>query len=101
MSELQDAYDEIERLKVLGEEYRRTAAVCQLSGCQYPEVDRLTEKCDKQAKILQHVFPEKSGSYFICGDSGSKRESDGLPERVLICPAYGCDHFAVYTREGL
>ncbi len=48
-------------------------------------------------KILRHVFPERSGMYFISGESGQK-DAMGLPEYVTICPEYGCDGFAVYTK---
>lgn len=62
------------------------------------EVKRLRDLCSKQGRILQAAFPEKSGHFFICGESG-ERDTMGLPDRVFICPAYGLDGFAVYGKE--
>jgi hypothetical protein len=61
------------------------------------EIQRLKDKCDKQANILAKLFPEKSGHYFICEDSNDK-DSLGLPEYIHICPSYGLDGFAIYKK---
>lgn len=49
--------------------------------------------------IIKHnVLAEKLGDiFFICGETGSK-DDNGLPENILICPAYGVDWFQVYTK---
>ena len=44
------------------------------------------------------AFPEKSGHFFICGEAGEK-DSMGLPEKIMVCPAYGLDGFAVYKKD--
>jgi len=53
----------------------------------------------KLSVILKHeVMAEKLGEiYFICGEGGEK-DKNNLPERIHICPAYGCDWFQVYER---
>jgi hypothetical protein len=52
----------------------------------------------KSYEILRHIMAEKlEGVYFICGEGGEK-DSVGLPEKILVCPAYGSDGFAVYTK---
>ena len=61
------------------------------------EIIRLREKCDKQARILQHVFPDRSGRYFISGQGGEV-DQNGLPEAVSICPAYGVGWTVTYKR---
>jgi hypothetical protein len=38
------------------------------------------------------------GVYFICGEGGEK-DSMNLPQKLLVCPAYGLDGFAVYTKS--
>ena len=48
-------------------------------------------------KIWLHSVPEKSGLYFICGEAGEKDEV-GLPESILVCPSYGSDGMAMYTK---
>jgi len=62
------------------------------------------EKLEKKLKLLEKVemylktsYPDKSGHYFICGEGGVK-DDNGLPERLHICPAYGCDWSQVYDR---
>lgn len=62
------------------------------------ELERLIEKCDKQAMMLRRVFVEHSpDTYFISGELGEK-DSNGLPERIEICPAYGVDWTQIYQR---
>ena len=47
--------------------------------------------------ILAKIFPEKSGNYFICGES-SEKDSLGLPETIIVCPFYGSDATVVYRK---
>ena len=50
------------------------------------------ELFQKLKKIVLHSNAEKyPGVYFICGEGGSK-DTDGLPEFILVCPAAGADH---------
>lgn len=45
-------------------------------------------------KIFLHVNAEKfEGVYFICGEGGDK-DSHGLPDTILVCPAIGADQRA-------
>lgn len=60
--------------------------------------DQLKAENDRLRKILTHFLGEKTGVYFICGEVGGKGEDD-LPEKILVCPAYGLDGFAVYKKE--
>ena len=62
------------------------------------------EDCLSVATILNrvkeaiiHTRPEDTGSYFITGESGEKGP-DGLPEHILVCPAYGLNGVAVYKK---
>ena len=41
---------------------------------------------------------EKTGAFFICGEAGEK-DSIGLPEKIMVCPAYGLDGFSVYVKD--
>jgi hypothetical protein len=61
------------------------------------EIVRLRNTRDRQAKILQALFPEKSGHYFICGEGG-ETDANGLPDRITVCAAYGSDVTAIYAR---
>jgi len=50
----------------------------------------------KLTKIWFHTQPDKTGSFFICGEAG-ERDEMGLPEHILVCPSYGSDGMAMYT----
>lgn len=62
------------------------------------EVARLKDKCDRQAMILRRLTPENyPGVYFITGEIGLK-DTNGLPEKLLVVPAYGADWHMIYQR---
>lgn len=63
-------------------------------------ITSLEEENKKLKNILGSLFPEISGFYFICGEGGNK-DSLGLPEQILICPAHGSDYIALYTKKDL
>jgi len=64
------------------------------------EIERLKEKCDKQAMILRRLFPEKyPDTLFISGVLGNK-DHNNMPERLLVCPAYGVDFSYAYEYTG-
>lgn len=62
------------------------------------ECSRLINKCNMQANILRKLTPEKyPGTYFITGEMGTK-DTNGMPEKLLVVPTYGVDWFMVYER---
>jgi hypothetical protein len=62
------------------------------------EIERLKTKCDAQALILKRLNPERSpGVLFIAGEQGEK-DKNGMPEVLLVCPAYGVDFSYSYKR---
>ena len=48
-------------------------------------------------KILKHALADRTGAFFICGQGGDK-DSHGLPQMIMVCPSYGADGFALYTK---
>lgn len=52
---------------------------------------------DRFRTIVAHSTAERTGVYFICGDSEEK-DQNGLPKTILVCPSFGLDGFAVYTQ---
>jgi hypothetical protein len=60
--------------------------------------DEEYELFQKLAKIWYHTKPDKTGSFFICGEAGNSDEH-GLPEMILVCPQMGSNTMAVYKRE--
>lgn len=56
------------------------------------------ELFEKLKKIMLHANADKyAGVYFICGEAGEK-DSMGLPDGILVCPAAGLDGFAYYKK---
>ncbi len=56
------------------------------------------EKLRRVHTMVRHLSAEKlEGVFFICGEAGEK-DAMGLPEKILVCPAYGLDGFAIYTK---
>ena len=64
----------------------------------YEEALLLRKKVEKFETILKHAMAEKTGAFFICGEAGEK-DSIGLPEKIMVCPAYGLDGFSVYVKD--
>jgi hypothetical protein len=60
--------------------------------------DKEYELFRKLTKIWFHTQPDKSGSFFICGEAGNSDEH-GLPEVILVCPQMGANITAVYKRD--
>ena len=60
--------------------------------------DKEYELFRKLTKIWFHTQPDKSGSFFICGEAGNSDEH-GLPEFILVCPQMGANITAVYKRD--
>ena len=52
----------------------------------------------KLTKIWFHTQPDKTGSFFICGEAGDHDEN-GLPDIILVCPQMGANITAVYKRD--
>jgi hypothetical protein len=62
--------------------------------------ERLREKCDNQAMMLRRLLPEKfPDTLFISGVLGNK-DHNNMPERILVCPAFGVDFSYVYEYTG-
>lgn len=62
------------------------------------EILRLREKCDRQTMILRRLTPENfPDTLFISGVLG-ERDSNRMPEKLLVVPAYGVDFSYIYER---
>jgi len=62
------------------------------------EVERLTKKCDLQTMMLRRLDAEKfPGTYFIHSGLG-ETDHNGMPERLMVVPAYGVDFSYIYQR---
>ena len=64
------------------------------------ENERLTRKTDLQANMLRRLDAEKfPGTYFIHSGLG-KTDHNGMPEKLLVVPAFGVDFSYVYEYTG-
>jgi hypothetical protein len=62
------------------------------------EIERLKAKCDMQATILRRLTPESHpDTLFISGVLG-ERDTNNMPEKLLVVPAYGVDFAYIYQR---
>ena len=69
-------------------------------GKAIDEIKRLRKVCNDQAMILRRLSPDKfPDTYFIHSGLGEKDQS-GMPEKLLVCPAYGVDFSYVYEYNG-
>lgn len=67
-------------------------------GKAIEEIERLQKKCDMQAMILRRLTPDKyPDTYFIHSGVGEK-DTNGMPEKLMVCPAYGVDFSYIYQR---
>lgn len=63
------------------------------------EIERLQEKCNKQAMVLRRAYPENNpDTYFICGEIGEK-DRNGMPKYIEVCCAFGVDWSYIYERS--
>lgn len=59
------------------------------------QLNKSSDLLERAHKVIKSLLPD---GYFICGDAG-KKDALGLPDKILICPTYGLDGFAVYTKS--
>ena len=62
------------------------------------EVTGLQEVVARMSRIYKHLNPEQHpGVYFIHGSLGSY-DDNGMPEKLMVVPAYGVDFSYIYER---
>jgi len=60
-------------------------------------LDEAADVLESHNKILTHLLADGTGAYFVCGESVGK-DTMGLPEKIFVCPGYGMQDMAVYTK---
>lgn len=69
-------------------------------GKAIDEIKRLRKIRNDQANILRRLTPDKfPDTYFIHSGVGEK-DQNGMPKKLLVCPAYGVDFSYVYEYTG-
>ena len=62
------------------------------------EIVSLREQNLNLKNTIRSMIPDSFvGQYFICGESGDK-DPNGLPEFILVSPAYGTDFSVLYRK---
>ena len=62
--------------------------------------DTLIEKNNRLVDVCRHLTPEKfPDTYYIHAGIG-KKDDNGMPEKLLVVPAYGVDFSYVYEYTG-
>ena len=97
INNIHDARDEIERLR------QRDEFIAKLDE-QIKEKDEeiayLKSIRNTQANILRRLTADEfTNTYFIHSGLGENDEN-GMPEKLLVCPAYGLDFSYVYEYNG-
>jgi hypothetical protein len=63
------------------------------------ELEHLTKTSLLLTSIIQKLTPDKYPDVlFISGHLGPK-DQNGLPEKLLVTPAYGCDWAQIYVKS--
>jgi len=64
------------------------------------EVRKLRKALDlyeRERTRFRHAKPEFTGDFFISGKLGNSDEN-GLPDKIEVCPSYGCAWVQVYEK---
>lgn len=64
------------------------------------EIERLREKCNKQAEFLRRVDAERFPNTLFIHSLVGQKDQNGMPEKLLVVPAYGVDFSYIYEYTG-
>jgi hypothetical protein len=82
---------------------KRLRDLAKTDGCQTSleaakELEDQLLLIEKQQKIIRRIYIDHfPDTYFICGEMGNK-DSNGLPDQIEICPAYGVGWTQLYQK---
>jgi hypothetical protein len=58
---------------------------------------RALDVYERERTRFRHAKPEFTGDFFISGKLGASDEN-GLPDKIEVCPSYGCAWVQVYEK---
>lgn len=62
------------------------------------ELETMHDMLCKQQVIIRRIYAEYlPDTWFVCGEMGEK-DSNGLPQYIDVCPAYGVGWYQVYEK---
>lgn len=62
------------------------------------ELERLAEKCDKQAMVIRRIYVDQFPNTWFAWHGYGPRDQNGLPQYIEVVPAYGVDWTQVYEK---
>lgn len=62
------------------------------------EIQSLKDKLFRVGTILRHLTPEKYPDVLFIHAHLGEKDQNGMPEKLLVVPAYGVDFSYVYER---
>jgi hypothetical protein len=62
------------------------------------EIERLKEKCDKQAMVIRRMFVEEFPDTWFAWHGYGEKDQNGLPQYIEVVPAHGVGWTQVYER---
>jgi hypothetical protein len=94
-----DMTDNIEMVKI-----ERDALASVIKDLQQECIDltrenmRLTDIVLRMKRIYEHLNPENNPGVCFIHQSLGQYDQNGMPEKLLVVPSYGCDFSYVYER---
>jgi hypothetical protein len=62
------------------------------------ELERLVDKCDKQAMILRRIYVEHYPDTWYVANGYGETDQNNLPQYIEVVPAWGVDWSQIYER---
>lgn len=62
------------------------------------EIERLKNKCDKQAMVIRRMYVEEYPDTWFAWNGLGEKDQNGLPKYIEVVPAYGVDWTQIYER---
>lgn len=90
-------YDEVQDLL---KELRDLAKIdgCRASLAAADEIEELTKLLEKQQEIIRRVYVDHFPNTWFPTNGIGETDSNGLPEYIEVCPAYGVGWTILYKK---
>lgn len=62
------------------------------------ELERLVEKCDRQAMVIRRMYVEYYPDQWFAWNGFGEKDRNNLPKYIEVVPAYGVDWTQIYER---
>lgn len=65
---------------------------------QQAEIERLKEKCDKQAMVIRRIYVDQFPDTWFAWHGYGEKDRNNLPQYIEVIPAHGVGWSQVYER---